>query len=104
MKRPNWWLILLIILCVVWFVVLPVVQLAIGITNRERIGRLERRGSVEIVERHTYHLDITIPSFIYDLADLERTTAVNLRGVLIDSTVELTVGVEDTTLAVKEEE
>ena len=103
MTRLNWWLILLIIFCVAWFVVLPVTQLAIGILDRERIGRLERRGSVEIVERHTYYLHVEIPAFIGNLPDLDRIRAVNLKGILIDSTVELTVGVEDSTLTAKEE-
>ena len=48
MRQTNWWLVLLIIICVGWFVVLPPIQLAIGIANRERIRRLERRPHITV--------------------------------------------------------
>lgn len=93
--KHNWPIVCIAVACVLW-VAMMVVNLAVGVVNHEvRIRLLEERKPVQITEQHTYNLDIKIPTFIYDIESLSDITAVHLRGVLIDSTVELTVGIED---------
>lgn len=89
MRHPNWWLTLLVFICVVWFVILPVVQLAIGIVNRDRIRELE----------HRPHITVWTYLTPEDIALLRADGAVPviLKGVAhLD---EIDVFAEDTTLA-----
>ena len=89
MKRFNWWLILLIIFCVAWFVVLPVMQLAIGIINRDGIRQL----------KHRPHITVWTYLTPQDIALLraEGARPVILKGVAYLD--EIDVFAEDTTLA-----